>query len=48
MCNNKRIVKGYLVDNKEIKDFKNTLEEAFIKNLQTYIKSKPTPKNNVF
>ena len=48
MCNNKRIIKACLTDNKEIKDYKKTMEDAFIKYLRTFIKSKPVPKNNVF
>ncbi len=48
MSNNKRIIKTYLTDNKEIKDYKKTMEEAFIKYLRTYINSKPVSKNNVF
>lgn len=48
MSHNKRIIKAYYAANKEISDYKKTMEEAFIKYLRTYIKSKPTAKNNVF
>lgn len=48
MCKNKRIIKAYYIANKEVSDYKKTMEEAFIKYLRTYIKSKSTEKNNVF
>lgn len=48
MCHNKRIIKGYIATDKEIKDYKKTMEEAFIKYLKSYIKSQATQKNNVF
>ena len=48
MCKNKRIIKAYYIANKEVSDYKKTMEEAFIKYLRTYIKNKPTSKNNVY
>lgn len=48
MCKNKRIIKANYAANKEISDYKKTMEEAFIKYLRTYIKNKPTSKNNVY
>lgn len=50
MSKNKRIIKAYYIANKEVSDYKKTMEmgDAFIKFLRTYIKNKPTPKNNVF
>jgi len=48
MCKTKRIIKAYYIANKEVSDYKKTMEEAFIKYIRTYIKSKPTEKNNVF
>lgn len=48
MCKSKRIIKAYYTANKEISDYKKTIEEAFIKYLRTYIKNKPVSKNNVF
>lgn len=48
MSKTKRIIKAYYIANKEISDYKKTMEEAFIKYLRTYVKNKPTSKNNVF
>ena len=48
MYNNNRSIKAYYTANKEISDYKKTIEEAFIEYLRIYIKSKPTSKNNVF
>lgn len=48
MNNNKRIIKAYYAANKEISDYKKTMEEAFIKYLITHIKANQTAKNNVF
>ena len=48
MDNNKRKIKAYYAPNKEISDYKKTMEEAFIKYLRTYIKSNQPARNNVF
>lgn len=48
MYNNNRSIKAYYTANKEISDYKKTIEEAFIEYLRTYIKCKPSEKNNVF
>lgn len=48
MSKNKRIIKAYYIANKEVSDYKKTMEEAFVKYLRTYVKNKPTLKNNVF
>lgn len=47
MRENKRIIKAYYASNKELSEYKKTIEEAFIKYLRTYIQSKSTSKNNV-
>lgn len=38
MCNKKRIIKGYISANKEINDYRKTMEESFLKYLKFYIK----------
>ena len=48
MNKNKRIIKAYYTANREISDYKKTMEEAFIQYLRAYIKSNHAAKNNVF
>lgn len=48
MCKNKCKIKTCYTSSKEISDYKKTMERTFVKYFKSYIKNKPSKKNNVY